>query len=306
MLIAIEVTFSFDNAIINAKTLGRLSPFWQRLFLTVGIVIAIFGMRIVFPVVLVMITAHLPWHEVLNLALHHPHDYARHLEDAHTSIAAFGGAFLLTLALYFFLDDVRDVLWLKKIERPLRRLANWWAPLMIAVVVVGVAATIPLNDEPVKALYAGYLGIATYAALKLAIDGMNRLVGAGQPQTHITGVAAFVSFLYLEVLDASFSFDGVIGAFAITSSVLLIAAGLGAGAVWVRSLTVYMVRKGTLDSYKYLEHGAHYTVALLSLLLLASLWFTIPDAVSGGAGLLIIGLALRASIIEKKRGEAGR
>jgi len=306
VLIAIEVTFSFDNAIINAKTLGRLSPFWQRLFLTVGIVIAIFGMRIVFPVVLVMITAHLPWHEVLNLALHHPHDYARHLEDAHTSIAAFGGAFLLTLALYFFLDDVRDVLWLKKIERPLRRLANWWAPLMIAVVVVGVAATIPLNDEPVKALYAGYLGIATYAALKLAIDGMNRLVGAGQPQTHITGVAAFVSFLYLEVLDASFSFDGVIGAFAITSSVLLIAAGLGAGAVWVRSLTVYMVRKGTLDSYKYLEHGAHYTVALLSLLLLASLWFTIPDAVSGGAGLLIIGLALRASIIEKKRGEAGR
>ncbi len=300
ILIAIEITFSFDNAIINAKTLALLSPFWQKLFLTVGIVIAIFGMRIIFPVVIVMVTAHLPWHQVLNLALYHPHQYAQQLEAAHTSIAAFGGAFLLTLALYFFMDDAREVQWLQNIEGPLKRLGSWWMPLLVAICIVGVATLLPFNRLPLRAAEAGAFGIATYGALKLLIDGINRLVGIRHPSGKLTGLAAFVSFIYLEVLDASFSFDGVIGAFAITSSVILIAAGLGAGAVWVRSLTVFMVKRGTLDSYKYLEHGAHYTVALLALLLLASLWFSIPDAVSGGVGLVIIGLSLQASIVERR------
>jgi hypothetical protein len=301
ILIAIEITFSFDNAIINAKTLSRMSPFWQKLFLTVGIVIAIFGMRIVFPIVIVMLTAGLAWHQVINLALHHPHQYAQHLEMAHTSIAAFGGAFLLTLALYFFLDDAREVLWLQKIERPLKRFANWWLPLVGATVILLLAALMPLNHHPKQAVVAGLLGVVTYGILKLVVDGISKLVDGDKPGNKVyTGLAAFISFIYLEVLDASFSFDGVIGAFAITSMVVLIAAGLGVGAVWVRSLTVFMVKRGTLDAYKYLEHGAHYTVALLALLLLASLWFNIPDAINGGAGLVIIGLSLRASIIEKR------
>jgi hypothetical protein len=300
-LIAIEITFSFDNAIINAKTLVRMSPFWQKIFLSVGIIIAIFGMRVVFPVVIVMVTAGLAWHEVVDLALHHPHQYAHHLELAHPSIAAFGGAFLLTLTLYFFLDNARDVLWLHKIERPLMRLSNWWLPLVLATAVTLVAALLPFNHHPKEAVIAGICGVVTYGALKLLIDAISKIAGGDKPGTAVyTGSAAFVSFIYLEVLDASFSFDGVIGAFAITSMVVLIAAGLGVGAVWVRSLTVYMVKRGTLAAYKYLEHGAHYTVALLAFLLLVSLWVEIPDAISGGAGIVIIALALRASIAEKR------
>ena len=87
----------------------------------------------------------------------------------------------------------------------------------------------------------------------------------------VVGKAAFFLFLYLEVLDASFSFDGVIGAFAITSNILIIAAGLGIGAMYVRSLTVYLVRKGTLSEYVYLEHGAHWAIGSLAVVLLLTI-----------------------------------
>jgi hypothetical protein len=94
--------------------------------------------------------------------------------------------------------------------------------------------------------------------------------------------------MYLQLLDASFSFDGVLGAFAITNKVLLIVLGLSVGAFWVRSLTVYMVRKGTLARYKYIEHGAHYAILVLAVALLASLFFEVPDAVTGVSGLGVI------------------
>src|SRR5438045_3929353 len=82
ILILVEVAFSFDNAILNDKVLAKLSPFWQRIFLTIGALVAIFGMRLVFPVVIVALTAGIGWHEVVNLALHHPHQYAEKLEAA--------------------------------------------------------------------------------------------------------------------------------------------------------------------------------------------------------------------------------
>jgi hypothetical protein len=116
-----------------------------------------------------------------------------------------------------------------------------------------------------------------------------------------TGWAAFITFLYLEILDASFSFDGVIGAFAITKSVILIAAGLGVGAVWVRSLTVYMVHKGTLDKYKYLEHGAHYTVGVLAATLLLGIFTHVPEGVAGLAGVTFVGSAYISSRRLNKR-----
>src|SRR5690606_21345166 len=94
---------------------------------------------------------------------------------------------------------------------------------------------------------------------------------------------------------ASFSFDGVLGAFAVTKDVVLIAIGLGVGALWVRSLTVFMVRRGTLDSYKYIEHGAHYTITVLSAVLILSIFINVPEVIAGLAGLGIIGSSIIAS-----------
>jgi len=293
VLITIEVVFSFDNAILNAKVLTTMSPFWQRMFLSFGVIIAVLGMRVVFPIVIVALTAHLGWHTVLNLALHHPEEYATHLLEAHTAIAAFGGAFLLMLALDFFLDDEREVLWLERIERLMQRLAWAWLPAVIVAAAVLLAAILPGNHERHTTAMAGLLGIGTYLAMQL----VTRLFGAAQrgAAQSRTGVAAFVTFLYLEVLDASFSFDGVLGAFAVTSKVVLIAAGLGVGALWVRSLSVFMVRRGTLNAYRYLEHGAHYTIFILACLLLISIFYNVPDAIAGLLGLGCIGSSIVAS-----------
>jgi hypothetical protein len=117
------------------------------------------------------------------------------------------------------------------------------------------------------------------------------------PET-VQGVhrASAASFLYLEVLDASFSFDGVIGAFALTNNLFIIAIGLGIGAMFVRSLTVMLVEKGTLASYRYLEHGAFYAIGALALLMLVGTAVEVPDALTGLIGAVFIGLSLWQSI----------
>ena len=300
ILIAVEIAFSFDNAIINAKVLAKMSPFWQKMFLTVGALIAIFGMRIVFPILIVAITADLSWGNVLDLALHHPSEYAHHLEEAHPSISAFGGAFLMVLALDFFADSDHRVLWITRLERKVQKhVAMHWGPPLITVLTVFFVTALPFNHDKRETFIAGLLGVLVYTVLHGLTSFMDRMhsrqgkaLGA-TPQ--LVGFAAFVSFLYLEVLDASFSFDGVIGAFAVTNEVILIAAGLGIGALWVRSLTIFMVRRGTLGNYKYIDHGAHYTIFILACLLFTSIMYDVPEVIVGLTGITIIVASIVAS-----------
>ncbi len=306
ILAAIELAFSFDNAIINAKILAFLSPLWQRLFLSVGILIAIFGVRALLPVLIVSFGAHLPFGTVADLAFRHPLEYARELEHARPAITAFGGAFLLMLALHFFIAD-RDIHWIKIIERPLSYFVRWWLPLVIAIVVVSGLALLPGNHHKAVAFTAGVIGLLAYTLINGFIGLMNRMFGTSTSGQRI-GWAAFATFMYLEMLDASLSFDGVIGAFAITNNVILIAAGLGIGAVWVRSLTVYMVRHRTLDAYRYLEHGAHYAIAVLAITMLLGVIIEVPDFLTGVLCLGLIATAVVTSrqVIEEETVERER
>jgi hypothetical protein len=294
ILIAIEIAFSFDNAVINAKVLERLSHVWQQLFLTIGMVFAILGMRFVFPILIVMVTANLSWSQVIDEALHHPGAYGAHLADAHAAISAFGGSFLLVLALYFLFDEERPERWLKNLETFLQKEGGtiWGPPVLVALIVVVLSRLVDPADSG-TVLMAGLFGAFSYAALKLMIDGLGKL--APKQQKIYTGWPAFLAFMYLQILDASFSFDGVLGAFAITNKVLLIALGLGVGAWWVRSLTVYLVRKGALGIYIYLEHGAHYAILVLALALLGSLFYEVPDALTGVVGLGVIAASFYSS-----------
>ncbi len=307
ILMIVELTFSFDNAIINAKVLERMSKKWQMLFLTVGIFIAIFGMRVVFPILIVSLTADLGWRTVLDLALNHPKEYAHHLEEAHPTISAFGGAFLLMLAFHFFFSDERDTMWIKRIEKHLKRLSHWaWPSVVTTILLFGVAA-LPINSHTKTTFMAGGFGTLTYLLIHGAIRWIEKYQGVetGKSAAKQVGLAAFMSFVYLEILDASFSFDGVIGAFAITSNVILIAAGLGIGAIWVRSMTVFMVRRGTLNHFAYLEHGAHYTVFVLAMIMLFSALYHIPELVPGLAGIGIIGASIAASVRVRRKLETG-
>lgn len=307
ILMVVELTFSFDNAIINAKVLERMSRKWQMIFLTVGIFIAIFGMRVVFPILIVSLTADLSWKTVIDLALNHPKEYAHHLEEAHPTISAFGGAFLLMLAFHFFFNDERDTMWIKHIERHMRRLTHWAWPSVVTTILLFGVAMLPLNPHAKTTFMAGGFGTLTYLLIHGAIRWIEKYQGveSGKSAAKQVGLAAFMSFVYLEILDASFSFDGVIGAFAITSNVILIAAGLGIGAIWVRSMTVFMVRRGTLNNFVYLEHGAHYTVFFLALIMLFSALWHIPELIPGLVGIGIIGASIAASVRVRKKLDTG-
>lgn len=307
VLIVIEVTFSFDNAIINARVLSTMSRFWQQMFMTIGILIAVFGMRLVFPILVVMLTAGLGWGEVISLALNDPEKYATELDAAHPSISSFGGMFLLMLSLHFFFDPARDVRWINIIEKPLQHMGKWWLYAAVSFAILLAIVALPFNPHPQAIFISGVLGILTY----LGVHGLAELFASKQEKSDDTkkvvlktGLAGFTAFMYLEVLDASFSFDSVIGAFAVTNDVILIAIGLGVGALWVRSLTLFMVRRNTLHAYQFLEHGAHYTIFLLALVLLASLFQHIPEAFAGVLGLGIIGASIFSSVKAKKEKEA--
>lgn len=292
-LIVIEITFSFDNAVINARVLQHLSPFWQKIFLTIGIAIAVFGMRIVFPVAIVAVTTALSWREVIDLSLNNPERYEQALAVAEPSIAAFGGAFLLMLSLHFFMNPKKHVHWWKILERPLAKVPSRWIYATVASTILMIIAAMPANPHPIETIKAGIVGVVTY----LVIHGLAEhfLPNMHHKRVAQTGVAGFVGFFYLEVLDASFSLDSVIGAFALTNQVLLIAAGLGVGAIWVRSMTVYITRRETLRVYRYLEHGAHYAIAILAAGMLTSLLIDIPEAALGVVGVAIITASVVAS-----------
>ncbi|GAB3167541.1 DUF475 domain-containing protein [Streptomyces incanus] len=326
ILSILEISLSFDNAVVNAGILKKMNAFWQKIFLTVGILIAVFGMRLVFPVVIVAISASLGPIEAVDLAFSDKDRYQQLVTDAHPSIAAFGGMFLLMIFLDFIFED-RDVKWLTWIERPLAKLGKVdMLSVCISLVVLLIASlTVGANayqhggvhvDKAETVLLAGIGGLITY----MIVGGLSgffedrleeeeereheeeRAARAGKPKTAlaISGKAAFFLFLYLEVLDASFSFDGVIGAFAITNDIVLMALGLGIGAMYVRSLTVYLVRQGTLDEYVYLEHGAHYAIGALAALLLVTIQYEINEIITGLIGVVLIGLSFWSSVRRNK------
>ncbi len=315
----LEVSLSFDNAVINATVLQRMSEFWQKIFLTIGVLIAVFGMRLVFPLAIVWVTAGLNPVEAFDLALNPPANDAPRFEDgspsyetllteAHPSIAAFGGMFLALLFLNFIFEE-REITWLSWLERPLARAGKLD---MLSVVVAGISLVLAaefLAEEEVRAtvLLSGLLGMIVY----IAVDGLGSMFHTEEfDEEHsgpselakATGKAGFFLFLYLEVLDASFSFDGVIGAFAITSDPIIIALGLGLiGAMFVRSITVYLVRKGTLSEYVYLEHGAHWAIGALAAILIISIGVHINEVITGLVGVAFIGAAFISSILRNRR-----
>lgn len=322
ILSVLEISLSFDNAVVNAGILKKMNAFWQRIFLTVGVLIAVFGMRLVFPVVIVAISAQLGPIEAVDLALTDKDRYEQLVTDAHPAIAAFGGMFLLMIFLDFIFED-RDIKWLGWLERPLAKLGKVdMLSVCIALIVLLISAmTFATHahlhagpaDKAETVLLSGIGGLITY----MVVGGLsgyfeNKLeeeeereheaeeeaerTGKKKAPIVLAGQAAFFMFLYLEVLDASFSFDGVIGAFAITNDIVLMALGLGIGAMYVRSLTVYLVREGTLDDYVYLEHGAHYAIGALAVILLVTIQYEIHEFITGMVGVVLIAWSFWSSV----------
>ena len=293
VLSILEISLSFDNAVVNATVLREMDPVWQQRFLLWGILIAVFGMRIVFPIAIVAIAADLGPVEAVRLSLDDPREYERIVSGAHVGIAGFGGAFLAMVGLAFFFDADKEVHWIGRLERRLARIANVEALeiALLLVVLYMISRGLPAG-EALAFLTAGVLGLATYIGVKALGAGIElyerkkRLAGAAVR-------SGLGGFLYLEVLDASFSFDGVIGAFALSNNMVVIALGLGVGAMFVRSMTIHLVERGTLAQYRYLEHGAFWAIIALGAIMLLSVLVHVPETITGliGAGLILASLA---------------
>lgn len=297
-----EVSLSFDNAVVNASVLKSWTNFWQTLFLTVGIIIAVFGMRLLFPLLIVSQAADLPMSQAWHLALNDTQQFSQHLMNHHAEVAAFGGVFLLLVFLNFIFDDDKELHWLGRLEAKLASLGKLSSmPVLLALLVVVLSINLVSVDKQFVVLQAGIWGVITY----VAVDFVSSLL-ENEEQTELNLGQAIKGggvggFLYLEVLDASFSFDGVIGAFAITSDVVIIMLGLAIGAMFVRSMTVFLVKQGTLDQYVFLEHGAHYAIGILALIMFASMKFHIPEIITGIIGVAFILASLWSSIQHNKR-----
>jgi uncharacterized protein len=337
ILSVLEISLSFDNAVINAGILRKMNAFWQKIFLTIGILIAVFGMRLVFPVVIVAVTAKLGPIEAVKLAINDKTEYEHLVTAAHPAIAAFGGMFLLMIFLDFIFEE-REHKWLSWLEKPLSKLGKLdMLSVVIALVTLLVTATTLAadvvhggGDKTATVLLSGVAGLITYLVVggvsgyfegKLeeqedkAEEAEDEQTGSesataagtapakknGGTVVGLAGRAAFFLFLYLEVIDASFSFDGVIGAFAITNDIFEMALGLGIGAMYIRSLTVFLVRKGTLDAYVYLEHGAHYAIGALAVILLVTIKYEINEVITGLVGVVLIAASFWSSVVRNRR-----
>lgn len=286
VLSTLETSLSFDNAVVNARILSRMSPLWQHRFLTWGMLIAVVGIRLILPLAIVGIVARInPW-QALVMAAFRQDEYAAVMKAAHVPVAGFGGAFLLMVALKYFFDSEKDSHWLHIIESPLSNLGK----LRVAEFVLVLAASIGVSrflhdDESMKFWLAAVAGLFTFVAVDILGRWLERGAERNVKNAHLASAGLFI---YLEVLDASFSFDGVVGAFAISHNLFIISIGLGIGAMFVRSLTLLLVERGTLTHYIYLEHGAFYAIAALGFIMYLDVVVPVPELVTGliGSGFL--------------------
>lgn len=286
LLSVLEITLSFDNAVVNAKVLAQMTPVWQKRFLTWGILLAVFGTRLILPGVIVAVAAGIwPW-DAFALAFANPDEYGHLLEGVSHAIHAFGGIFLLMVSLHYFFNTQKHVHWIAAIES---RLAKWGRieaiELAIALAVLLLLAY--FSEHQASVMFAGCIGLLTFVVMQ----GITSTIETG---TNVAAAGASL-FVYLNVLDSAFSLDGVVGAFALTTDILIIFVGLGIGAYFVRSITVYLVRQKTLDALRYLEHGAHWAILGLGLSMLAGILFHVPEAITGLIGLVFVSFAYYSS-----------
>ncbi|MCY1671636.1 DUF475 domain-containing protein [Novosphingobium sp. SL115] len=301
VLSILEISLSFDNAVVNAAVLDEMDEIWQKRFLTWGMVIAVFGMRIVFPLAIVAVAAGLGPMEAVNLSLNDPKRYEEIVSSAHVGIAGFGGAFLAMVGLSFFFDGEKEVHWIKWVEEKLAVVSNVKAAeiALLLLAIYGISLLLPEADA-LTFMVSGVLGLVTF----IAVEALGTILEMREEAQKAAGVvvrSGLGGFLYLNVLDASFSFDGVIGAFALSNNMVIIALGLSIGAMFVRSMTIMLVQKGTLSEYRFLEHGAFWAIIALGAIMLLSAKFHIPETITGLIGAALIALSLWWSVRHKRK-----
>ncbi|KAE9517997.1 Integral membrane protein TerC family protein [Candidatus Liberibacter asiaticus] len=296
ILAVVEISLSFENAILNAKNLQKMSSIWQKRFLTWGILIAVFGMRIIFPIMIVCIVSTINPIEAMNLAIYSPQDYLKIISQAHVPISGFGGTFLMMVSLTFFFNSPNKLHWLHFLEIAMSHLSKIKGIKIFIVlsIIFGISNILPTNEM--------YSFVSSSTAAIIIFYGINFLesVLSSDSSNNVThGKHGLNLFLYLEIIDASLSLDGVISSFAITKNFFIIVIGLTIGAIYVRSMTLLMLKQGILNKYKYLEHGSYYSIFVLSVIMFLQTIVDIPEIFTGTSSTILIFLSIYSSIKNK-------
>jgi len=292
-----ETTFSVDNAVVNSRILREMSDFWQKMFVTIGIAVAVFGMRFLIPIVIVQLASEKTFFEAFQIATHNPELYESTLLSCHYLIMGFGFSFLGLVALDFFMNDNENHL--LPLEGYFAKVPDLLKPFVKFAFLAGVTL-LTLPHLPYDNWMPFIVSVAVGFGLKFMLDMFE--VYFGEDFAMVVAKRGLIGFLYLEVLDASFSFDGLTSAFAVTKDFWCITLGCGIGSAFVRSLTLYMVDHATLTKFKYLEPAAFYSIAFLVLtMILSANHFELSEAVVGITSATLIGIGVVASIISNKK-----
>jgi hypothetical protein len=291
LLTLLEVSLSFDNAVVNAKILGTMDPIWQKRFIIWGIPIAVFGMRCVIPVIIVWAISDMSLMQTFIFAVGDTERYSAVLRENEDLIYAFGGAFLIMVAQSFYFDKSRKIFWIEFWENNfiVQRVSQIKSIAIICATAGGIALLAVTDSASIGIAY--FMGVLLFEI----IHKTSALFPSGGARS---GLA---SFIYLELLDASFSLDGVIGAFALSDNIFIIMMGLGVGALFVRSITLFLVHKGSIVEYRYLEHGAYYAIFVLALIMFMKIFWEVEEWITGSISAVFIVSAFIHSIIINKR-----
>lgn len=300
----VELSLSFDNAALNALVLYTMSKVWRKRFITWGIPIAVFGMRFAFPALLVSIISGIDPVSAVKLSFQDPQLYAHYLREGKHVIEAFGGVFLLIIFIKWLYGEKQNY-WLTYIEKPFARMGN--NSNLAVLTVLGLVFLIGALQKDFTVVMASIAGFIVYEAidlLKALLENNKMAQNLKTGEVDSQGPKGEMGkFIYLQVLDASLSFDGVIAAFAITNDIILIMVGLGVGAFAIRSLTIFFVEQ-SMAELSYLEHGAHWAIGFLGVYMVASLFMKIPDILVSIATMGVIALAILSSLAEAKKEKA--
>ncbi len=197
VLSILEVTLSFDNAVINARVLERMDPVWQRRFLTWGILVAVFGTRFILPIIIVSVAVWTsPWH-ITELVFKDPAEYGRLLDSVHGAIAAFGGIFLLMVSLKYFFNKAKSVHWIQTIESHLVKWGRIEAiEIALALTLLTTLSFLTEYDQA-QVLIAGITGLILFVL-------MEGITGSLAVESEEVVTSSATLFIYLEILDAAF------------------------------------------------------------------------------------------------------
>lgn len=287
-LCVFEVVCSIDNAVVNASVLKTVGEKQRKFFLTWGLFIAVFVVRGILPFLIIWLAnSSLSIGEIFMAPFTNDQLVADSLEHSKPLLLLAGGSYLFLIFLsWIFLEEKQCVL---RIERFFKKQSVWfyaWASIYTTVIVY-----FAIKMDPYLAL-AATIGISFFFftdGFKQNAEKTEKDLVAGK-----SNLSDWSKIVYLEVLDTSFSMDGVIGAFAFTTSIVLILIGNGLGAVVIREITMKGINK--ISEYAFLKNGAMYSIGFLgAIMILETFGLELPFYVAPLATFLILGIFLYLS-----------